>query len=103
MLDPLAERRLGECVTSNGSLRDGNDPSVRPQDDLFGHVNGGWYDTVEIPADLPGFGGFIQLRLNAEQQVGDLLREAAVEAASGTAEPGSPAQQIGDMFASFLD
>ena len=90
-------------MTSIGLLREGNDPAVRPQDDLFGHVNGGWYDTVEIPDDLPGFGAFVQLRLNAEQQVGDLLREAAAAAQSGAAEPGSTTQQIGDLFASFLD
>ena len=90
-------------MTDIGSLREGNDPSIRPQDDLFGHVNGGWYETVEIPADLPGYGAFIQLRLNAEQHVGDLLREAAADAASGVAPAGSVSQQIGDMFASFLD
>jgi endothelin-converting enzyme/putative endopeptidase len=90
-------------VTDIGSLREGNDASVRPQDDLFGHVNGGWYDTVEIPADLPGFGAFMQLRVTAEKHVGDLLREAAEETASGAVEPGAITQQIGDMFASFLD
>jgi predicted metalloendopeptidase len=90
-------------MTSIGSLREGNDPAVRPQDDLFGHVNGGWYETVEIPADLPGFGAFVQLRLNSERQVGDLLRDAAAAAASGAAEPGSTTQQLGDMFTSFLD
>ncbi|MGI8700859.1 MAG: M13 family metallopeptidase [Nocardioidaceae bacterium] len=76
---------------------------MRPQDDLFGHVNGGWYETVEIPPDLPGYGAFTQLRLNAEQQVGDLLREAAASVEQGMAEKGSVPQQIGDMFASFLD
>src|SRR4051812_21518732 len=90
----------GSCVTSTGSLRDGNDPAVRPQDDLFGHVNGRWYDTVEIPADLPGYGAFMELRLNAEKQVGDLLREAAAEAVSGLARPGSTTEQLGDFFES---
>jgi putative endopeptidase len=84
-------------------LRDGNDPEVRPQDDLFGHINGGWYETVEIPADLPGYGAFIQLRLDAEQRVGDLLREAADASAAGDVPLGSTVQQIGDLFASFLD
>ena len=26
-------------------------PDIRPQDDLFGHVNGTWLDTTEIPLD----------------------------------------------------
>ena len=47
-------------VKPDSSVRDGYDPAVRPQDDLFGHVNGRWYDTVEIPADLPGFGQFVE-------------------------------------------
>ncbi len=90
-------------MTSIDALREGSDLDVRPQDDLFGHVNGGWYETVEIPPDLPGYGAFIQLRLDVEQQVGDLLREAADSADRGDADPGSAQQQTGDMFASFLD
>jgi putative endopeptidase len=90
-------------VDASSSVQEGYDHSVRPQDDLFGHVNGRWYDTVEIPPDLPGYGQFVGLRLLSEQRVGDLLREAAEAAASGSAVPGSTSQQIGDMFASFLD
>ena len=90
-------------MSRTSSLREGNDPAVRPQDDLFGHVNGGWYDTVVIPPDLPGFGQFVELRLTSEQRVGDLLREAAEAAASESVTVGSTTQQIGDMFASFLD
>ena len=29
--------------------REGMNPDIRPQDDLFGHVNGRWLDTAEIP------------------------------------------------------
>ena len=90
-------------MTGIESLRDGNDPAVRPQDDLFGHVNGRWYDTVEIPADLSGFGAFMQLRLDAEQRVGDLLRDASAASEAGEVPTGSTTQQLGDMFASFLD
>ncbi|MDY7102748.1 MAG: M13-type metalloendopeptidase [Actinomycetota bacterium] len=76
---------------------------VRPQDDLFGHVNGAWFETAEIPPDLPMTGGFIDLRLEAEATVGDLLREAAAAAASGEAAVGTDRQRIGDLFASFMD
>ncbi|MDQ2846676.1 MAG: peptidase M13 [Actinomycetota bacterium] len=81
----------------------GSDPETRPQDDLFGHVNGGWYAATEIPADLPSTGGMMDMRLLAEQQVGDLLRESAAAAESGAAAAGTPAQQIGALFSSFLD
>ncbi len=63
---------------------------------------GGTTRSRSLP-DLPGYGQFVGLRLSSEQRVGDLLREAAEAAASGEAAVGSTAQQIGDMFASFLD
>ncbi len=88
-------------MEADSSVHEGYDPEVRPQDDLFGHVNGRWYDTVEIPPDLPGYGQFVGLRLQSEQRVGDLLREAA--SAGGSEPSGTTTQQIGDMFASFLD
>src|SRR5262249_26948494 len=82
---------------------DGSNPQIRPQDDLFGHVNGTWLETVEIPPDLPMTGGFIDLVLEAEAQVDEILRESAADAAAGTAEVGTPRQQIGDLYTSFLD
>ena len=42
------------------------DPSVRPQDDLFGHANGRWIATTEIPADRGRSGSFDMLREKAE-------------------------------------
>jgi hypothetical protein len=32
------------------------DKAVRPQDDLFRHVNGGWLAKTEIPADKASYG-----------------------------------------------
>ncbi|MFN8037660.1 MAG: M13-type metalloendopeptidase [Acidimicrobiales bacterium] len=76
------------------------DEQVRPQDDLFGHVNGRWYDQAEVPADLPMVGGFVDLALEAEAAVGDILRESA---ADPDAPAGSDRRKIGDLFASFMD
>ena len=78
---------------------DGGDAEIRPQDDLFGHVNGRWLETVEIAPDLPMAGGAIELVLAAEAQVHQILRDAA---AADTAT-GSPRQQIGDLYTSFMD
>ena len=36
-------------------------PDIRPQDDLFGHVNGRWLDETEIPSDRSSWGPFVQL------------------------------------------
>ncbi|MET0191581.1 MAG: M13-type metalloendopeptidase [Pseudonocardia sediminis] len=75
------------------------DPDVRPQDDLFAHVNGRWLDTHEIPEDRSQDGVFRMLSDRAEAHV----REIVEECASGSAEPGSEARKIGDLYNSFMD
>jgi putative endopeptidase len=82
---------------------DGSDPTIRPQDDLFGHVNGGWLKEVVIPPDLPMIGAFVTLALEAEAQVKEILLECSEQSASGAAAAGSASQMIGDLYASFLD
>ncbi len=81
----------------------GVDPTIRPQDDLFGHVNGSWLETVEIPADLSTAGAFADLVLDAERQVGEILVEAAEPSSSSRATHGSNEQKLGDLYASFMD
>ncbi|HTX97203.1 MAG TPA: M13 family metallopeptidase [Mycobacterium sp.] len=75
------------------------DSTIRPQDDLFGHVNGRWLAEYDIPADRATDGAFRHLFDRAEVQVRDLIFEASESgAATGTDE-----QRIGDLYASFLD
>jgi putative endopeptidase len=75
------------------------DPTVRPQDDLFGHVNGRWILAAEIPPDRSTFGSFEILRDQAEADV-----RAIIEAAAAADAPdGSDEQRIGDLYASFMD
>ena len=47
--------------------RPGMNHDIRPQDDLFGHVNGRWLDETEIPSDRSSWGPFVQLADVAEQ------------------------------------
>src|SRR5208283_4267050 len=75
------------------------DANARPQDDLFGHVNGRWLAEYDIPADRATDGAFRCLFDRAEEQVRDLI----VEASESGAAAGSDAQRIGDLYASFLD
>ncbi|NTV25678.1 MAG: M13 family metallopeptidase [Chlorobiaceae bacterium] len=74
-------------------------PAIAPGDDFYRYVNQGWLDTAKIPAGFPLDGAFIELLLRTEKQVQHLVDEVV----SHTAEPGSPAQQIADMHASYLD
>jgi putative endopeptidase len=86
-------------VTILDDARPGMDPDVRPQDDLFRHVNGRWLETTQIPADRSAWGAFAMLADQAEVQV----REIISSLASGTHPHGSNAQKIGDLYASFMD
>src|SRR6476469_3239721 len=79
--------------------RDGMDPETRPQDDLFGHVNGRWLATEEIPSDRSSWGSGSQLTVIAEEQVRAIIEEAA---ATEGADKGSVTQQIGDLWTSFM-
>ncbi|BBX32715.1 metallopeptidase [Mycolicibacterium mageritense DSM 44476 = CIP 104973] len=75
------------------------DSHARPQDDLFGHVNGRWLTDYEIPADRATDGAFRSLYDRAEEQIRDLITQAA---AAGAAK-GTDEQRIGDLYASFMD
>ena len=73
--------------------------SVRPQDDLFGHVNGRWLAEYQMPGDRATDGAFRTLYDRAEEQV----RELIMQAAAAAAPPGTDEQRIGDLYASFMD
>ncbi len=85
--------------------REGMNPDIRPQDDLFGHVNGRWLDTTEIPSDRSSWGPFVQLADVAQEQVRVIIEDLAGAAVSG--DPGiaadEDARKIGDLFASFMN
>ncbi|WP_114905594.1 M13 family metallopeptidase [Ornithinimicrobium murale] len=85
----------------SGVRREFMNPEVRPQDDLFEHVNGGWLASTQIPADKGRYGAFDVLRENAEADVRTLIEESA--AAAADAEPGSAERKVGDLYASFMD
>jgi putative endopeptidase len=76
------------------------DRTVRPQDDLDRFANGRWLDDTEIPPDRVSYGTFVALAERADADV-----RAIVEAADAAPDrrPGSPAQQMADLYASMLD
>jgi len=90
-------------VSTLDAAREGMDPAVRPQDDLFGHVNGRWLETEEIPADKGSWGPFLQLADIAEQQVRDIIEELAERVASGEQGLDGDPMRIACLYASFMD
>ncbi len=83
--------------------REGMNPDIRPQDDLFGHVNGRWLDEAEIPADRSSWGPFVQLADAAEEQVRAIIEELAERATRDAGSIDEDARKIGDLYASFMD
>ena len=80
---------------------DGMNPDIRPQDDLFGHVNGTWLDTTEIPSDRSSWGPFVQLGDVAEAHVREIVEDLAGALDSPTAS--AEEKKIAAMYASFMD
>ena len=75
------------------------DSSIRPQDDLYQHVNGTWLKSTEIPDDRPLEGTFTALRDGSELAVKEIIEDAAARGADSTGIE----QKVGDLYNSFLD
>lgn len=74
------------------------DPAVRPQDDLFRHVNGRWLAANAIPDDKAAWGAFVILHENAQEAVREIITGGDAAAPA----PGSELAKIGDLYASFM-
>ncbi|MBB4072169.1 M13 family metallopeptidase [Canibacter oris] len=101
------------------------DPAVRPQDDLYRHVNGKWIARTEIPADKARYGAFAMLAENAEEAVREIITGGSADTGAGTdtgagagvdagAEAGADNNTAGDstvqelekiqrLYAAFMD
>jgi putative endopeptidase len=90
-----AHARIGDF----GVDLEGRDESVRAQDDFFRHANGTWMENFEIPSDLAMYGSFTQLFLDSEENVKEIIEDAAAE----EAPDGTVARKVGDLFADFTD
>ena len=83
-----------------GIARDDLDPAIRPQDDLFRHVNGKWIERTPIPDDKSSYGSFAVLAENAEAAVRDIITgEVALPAGA----PEQEAAQIRALYDSFMN
>ena len=87
---------MTDALRSGLALDDLSD-EIRPQDDLFRHVNGSWLDRTEIPDDKARWGSFHLIAEQAEKDVRAIIEE------SQDAEPGTETRKIGDLYASFMN
>ena len=75
------------------------DTSVHPGDDFDRYANGAWFDRYEIPADLANFGLFVELGLDAEEDVHAIVEELR----AADAPPGSLEDKVGNLYASWMN
>jgi putative endopeptidase len=77
------------------------DATADPRQDFRRYAGGRWLDAAKIPGDKLEISGYLAMQETVQDQLRDLLQEAA--RTSGTAAQGSPAQQVGDFYASGID
>ncbi len=76
---------------------DGFDKSVRPQDDLYKHVNGRWLLNTQIPSDKSNYGSFTGLMDTAQENIRAIIEDSA-KAPSNDNE-----RKVGDFYNSFMN
>ncbi|WP_330252242.1 M13 family metallopeptidase [Nocardia sp. NBC_00565] len=84
-------------VTLTGVDMRGEDHAIRPQDDLFRYVNGGWLRDYQLPPDKSSYSTFDEVSDRVERQLREIV--------AGIREPkaGSTEQQIRDLYDARLD
>lgn len=75
------------------------DKSVRPQDDFYNYVNGGWMKTAVIPADKSSWGSFNELGEKTDENSLAILKNILTE----KYEKGTEGQKIQDLYATYMD
>jgi len=75
------------------------DASVKPGDDFFAYVNGGWTKKTEIAADRTAAGVDVTLTDQAERDVRAIVEQLAKDPAK--AGPGG--RKVGDFYAAWMD
>lgn len=75
------------------------DTSVRPQDDFYNYVNGGWMKTAVIPSDKPSWGSFNALREDVDVASLDILNKVLSEKFT----PNSEGEKIQALYSTFID
>lgn len=91
--------RVSSAQSGTGIDLNNLDPTVRPQDDFYRFVNGGWFAANPIPSGEPAWSSFGELRLANQQRFQTLLDEAM----RSDAPPGSVEKLLGDFYFSGMD
>ncbi|QOL25548.1 peptidase M13 [Thalassotalea sp. LPB0316] len=95
-----AEKAMTKTPLATGIEKANMDLTVRPQDNFYQYVNGGWLKANEIPGDKTSIGSFYDLRDKADEDVKAIIEELS-QAKNLTA--GSDEQKVADLYNSYMD
>ena len=91
---------MQKSVLASGIDKANMDLSVRPQDNFYQYINGGWLKNTEIPDDKTAIGSFYDLRDDADDNVKAIIEELA---ATANLTDGSDEQKVADLFRSYMN
>jgi putative endopeptidase len=103
LLSSVGQIAAAEAVPgklTSGIDRSGFHGAVRPQDDFFRHVNGGWIIGTEIPADKSRWGSFDVLREASDDHQRKIIEQLSSEK---NLPAGSERKKIVELYASLMD
>jgi putative endopeptidase len=83
--------------TSAGVNVDELSDTIRPQDNLYRHMNDKWMKRTPIPADKAGYGAFEKLREESEAAIRAIVEEPSEQTDI------ADARKFRDLYASFMD
>ncbi len=78
------------------------DKTVRPADDFFQYVNGGWMKANPIPADESRWGSFDILRVQVEEQLHEIL-DGLISSGATDATATEDQRRIRDFYTTGMD
>ncbi|MBO9489230.1 peptidase M13 [Endozoicomonas sp. G2_1] len=91
---------IKKTALASGIEKANIDNSVRPQDNFYQYVNGGWLKTHDIPGDKTAIGSFYDLRDKADADVKAIIESLA---ATPNLKAGSDEQKVADLFRAYMD
>ena len=93
---PLPKATFGTWGVDLGGM----DKSVKPGDNFFEYVNGGWLKTAVIPADRSSTGSFQNLQILSETRIREIVD--GLEARPYD-QLSSEERKLRDLYDAFLD
>lgn len=101
LISSCASQKADENAEGVGITLENIDTTVRPQDDFFKYVNGGWISRAIIPPDQGRWGSFNELREFNNEQVLKVLKAAGENTAKYP--EGTDQRKAADFYSIAMD